>query len=146
MRKSVLAMVVLAGVAMAFAGTAVAKGGGNSPNAKLCQKGGWQLLVRADGSSFANEQDCVSYAARGGTLISAAQFSCQSFGGTFVANSPDFPNDIWACLLWLWDANGPLADQRNAELERLCHAVPGDQLFFTDFASTVDANSFCGDA
>src|SRR5262249_6532405 len=40
----------------------------NSANAKLCQKGGWQTLLTSDGKPFASEQDCVSYAAKGGTL------------------------------------------------------------------------------
>ena len=43
-------------------------GGGNSANAKLCQKGGWMNLVASDGTTFASEQACVSYGARGGTL------------------------------------------------------------------------------
>ena len=34
--------------------------GGNSANAKLCQKGGWQNLVRSYGSSFANQGKWVS--------------------------------------------------------------------------------------
>lgn len=42
--------------------------GGNSANAKLCQKGGWEDLQRSDGTPFANQGACVSYAARGGTL------------------------------------------------------------------------------
>lgn len=50
------------------AGTAVA-GGGNSDAAKACQKGGWQTLVRQDGTAFANTGDCVSYAAHGGALV-----------------------------------------------------------------------------
>ena len=60
----VLCMVLALTIAVA---TATA-GGGNSANAKLCQKGGWQHWVRIDGSAFRNEGDCVSYAARGGTL------------------------------------------------------------------------------
>ncbi len=43
-------------------------GGGNSANAQKCQKGGWQTFVRSDGSAFANQGECVSYAAKGGSL------------------------------------------------------------------------------
>jgi VCBS repeat-containing protein len=43
-------------------------GPGNSPNAKSCEKGGWQDLVRSDGSVFASQGECTSYAAQGGTL------------------------------------------------------------------------------
>ena len=54
-------------LALAGAGSAFA-GGGNSANAKLCQKGGWETWVRADQTTFANQGACVSYAAQGGIL------------------------------------------------------------------------------
>jgi hypothetical protein len=56
------ALALSVGVATATAG------GGNSENAKKCQKGGWQSLVRSDGSSFKNQDECVSYGAKGGVL------------------------------------------------------------------------------
>jgi hypothetical protein len=46
-----------------------AASGRNNPNAKLCQKGGWQNYQRTDGTRFVNEEACVSYAAQGGTLV-----------------------------------------------------------------------------
>jgi hypothetical protein len=54
------------------AATATAAGGGNSANAKLCQKGGWMNLVRSDQTSFNNQGACVSYGAQGGSLLAAA--------------------------------------------------------------------------
>src|SRR5690606_14151390 len=42
--------------------------GGNSLNAKACQKNGWQDLVMSTGDAFLSEEACVSYAAQGGTL------------------------------------------------------------------------------
>ena len=54
-----LAVAVSTSVAIASADT------GNSANAKLCQKDGWQKWVRADQTAFTNEGDCVSYAAKG---------------------------------------------------------------------------------
>jgi VCBS repeat-containing protein len=48
-------------------------GPGNGPNAKSCQKGGWQDFVRSDGSAFANQGACTSYAAKGGTFRSVNQ-------------------------------------------------------------------------
>src|SRR5262245_48900035 len=59
------AVALAVGVAAAMA---AGQGGGNSANAKLCQKGGWQKLGTSDGQGFANEEACVSYAAKGGTL------------------------------------------------------------------------------
>jgi len=52
----------------AFTSTAAA-GGGNSANAESCQKNGWQSLTRQDGTSFANQGDCVSHGAQGGALV-----------------------------------------------------------------------------
>jgi streptogramin lyase len=66
----------------AFAAAAAAKpsgpGPGNSPNAKACQKGGWEDLARSDGTGFSSERECTSYAARGGTLMPAGQSVYQS--------------------------------------------------------------------
>jgi hypothetical protein len=44
-------------------------GPGNSGAAAMCQKNGWQALVRVeDASGFTDQGACVSYAAQGGTL------------------------------------------------------------------------------
>jgi hypothetical protein len=42
--------------------------GGSGANAKLCRKGGYLTLARADGSTFATEKDCTSYARDGGAF------------------------------------------------------------------------------
>ena len=58
------------------------------------------IYVRSDGSSFANYPDCVTYAAKGGTVIRKSQFDCQSSGGTFVFhNFPviGFLTSVWTC-------------------------------------------------
>ena len=70
MRRYVLSVLVV-GLAVALSvGVATATaGGGNSANAKLCQKNGWMNQVRSDGTSFNNEDECVSYGAKGGTLM-----------------------------------------------------------------------------
>ena len=46
-------------------------GGGNSLNAKSCQKNGWQGLVTSSGAPFTGQDACVSYAAKGGVLFRA---------------------------------------------------------------------------
>jgi hypothetical protein len=66
---TVAACVLTAGIT---AGSAIAAPGGNSANAKLCQKGGWQTLQTTSGELFANQGECVSYAARGGTLVAVS--------------------------------------------------------------------------
>jgi hypothetical protein len=50
----------------------------NSDAAHACQQNGWQTLVRGDLSHFANQSDCVSYAANGGALYSFENFSEQA--------------------------------------------------------------------
>ncbi len=66
---------------------------GNSQAAAACQKGGWQLVRGVNGEVFANQGQCVSYAARSGELpvptvlyvdmgnpASEASFSLQGWG------------------------------------------------------------------
>jgi hypothetical protein len=68
--RSVLgvALIVL-GIAVAVPASSLAStGGGNSANAQLCQKGGWQNLFGSDGRTFSNAGDCGSYAAQGGAV------------------------------------------------------------------------------
>jgi len=68
MYRKALSLTV-AGVVALTAGSSVAlAGGGNSANAKSCQKGEWMNWVRADKTLFANQGGCVSYAAQGGNL------------------------------------------------------------------------------
>jgi hypothetical protein len=67
MKKLIFALFVAAATAAIVVPLAAA-GGGNSNNAQACQQGGWQNLARQDGTGFTNTGDCVSYAARGGTL------------------------------------------------------------------------------
>lgn len=61
-----------AAIAVALVAAAGASSGAqaddNSDAAHACQKGGFLTLVRADGSTFRNAGDCVSYAAEGGEL------------------------------------------------------------------------------
>lgn len=59
----------LALIALAVGAPLVAAKGGNSLNAKSCQKGGWMNLQRSDGTLFTSEQACTSYGAKGGTLM-----------------------------------------------------------------------------
>jgi hypothetical protein len=47
-------------------------GPGNSPSAQSCYKGGWQDLATSTGATFASQDACVAYAARGGVLAPKA--------------------------------------------------------------------------
>jgi hypothetical protein len=71
-------LVVLFGLAAmpvaGAAGSSESQGdGGNSINAKLCQRDGWQGLARTErpAEPFASEEECVSFAARAGTIVLA---------------------------------------------------------------------------
>jgi hypothetical protein len=63
-----VAVVAVAALGVPVIAIGSAAAAGNSANAKACQKGGWQNLVRDDGTAFANQGECVSYGAQGGTL------------------------------------------------------------------------------
>jgi hypothetical protein len=64
-------MVLLSLLAYSFAAEAKPSGGNNSPNAKACQGTGYLTLYRQDGTRFANADECTSYAAHGGILVTA---------------------------------------------------------------------------
>jgi hypothetical protein len=49
----------------------------------MCQKGGWSGLHTSDGTAFKNQGDCVSYAAKGGTLAST-QSTCDGTTCTYT--------------------------------------------------------------
>lgn len=93
-KQSLLGLALLAAVASAlvFAGGALAANGGNSANAKLCQKGGWQTLMDSSAASFSGEGACVSYGAHGGVIYPLAKLevepcATQPFDGLCVSTS-----------------------------------------------------------
>lgn len=71
MQKYLWSVVLVAmAVSLSFGvATATAAKGGNSENAKLCQKGGWMNVQGSDGTQFANQDECVSFGAHGGTIV-----------------------------------------------------------------------------
>jgi hypothetical protein len=106
-----MVLALCAALALTVGVTTATAGGGNSGNAKACQKGGWQNLHPAGGGSFKNEGDCVSYLAHGGgTFTGDPQHDCEAVGGTFSTDqSTSFivlnPGSV------LWTCNGiPLAN------------------------------------
>jgi hypothetical protein len=89
-KRYLLGLALLA--AFVFAGGALAAKGGNSANAKLCQKGGWQTLMDSSAASFSSQDACVSYGAQGGTIYALASLTVepcanQPFDGLCVQTS-----------------------------------------------------------
>jgi hypothetical protein len=69
MRKKLAFTSALVALSLSVGVGTAAAGGGNSNAAMACQMGGWQTMVRQDGTAFQNTGDCVSYAAHGGALV-----------------------------------------------------------------------------
>jgi hypothetical protein len=115
-------LVLLVGaLAAAPAGAA----GGNSANAELCQKDGWKALTRGDGSSFANQGECVSYGAQGNTIApNPWKTACEQAGGTFSVSDEDVfgraltpPAFAYACI--------PVTEQQYVDtLLGICTSYP----------------------
>ena len=99
-------LVLFAALALTVGVATASADDGNSENAKLCQQDGWQDLVSADGTRFANQGDCVSYAAQGGTPMSAAQQWCQSIGGTYSIDPATAGFIPVIGMTVLWTCNG----------------------------------------
>jgi hypothetical protein len=84
-------LLLCAAVALTVGIGTAAAGGGNSDAAKACQNGGWQNLVRQDGTGFSNQGDCVSYAAQGGVL--KAKSTCTTGSENFSEFTTGTPGD-----------------------------------------------------
>ena len=102
--KGALAALVIACATLVAVPVGVAAEPGNSLNAKACQQGGWENVVRADQSAFSDQGDCVSYAARGGVLTApttdAWEAACIQAGGAFsiVIHTPPQPGYAYRCF------------------------------------------------
>jgi hypothetical protein len=89
MKKFIAGLTVVAATAVILVPLALA-GGGNSANAKQCQQGGWQTVVRQDGTGFNNQDECVSYGAHGGVLQSKPT-------GPIAVSEPMFNYNVNTC-------------------------------------------------
>lgn len=103
--KVLISAVVMVVLSALLAGAVAAKpsgpGPGNSPNTKLCHKGGWENLADANGNGFANQDECVAYAAQGGVLQPKPE------GEADLTLSPGTPTGAQNpnAYTYNWDAN-----------------------------------------
>ena len=126
-RKAVLPVVVMlmlgVGASVAFAG------GGNSANAKLCQKTGWQSAETGNGAGFASSEDCTSYAAEGGELFNPSVV--QHFLYCFSIEFGPFSNGPFAVYTFTLSGFHPNSD--------VTFRLPNDPVPFPGVALTTDA-------
>jgi hypothetical protein len=84
MKRRLFALATIALLATVSVTPAIAKDAGKS----ACMKGGWQSIVRQDGTAFIDQGSCVSYVANGGTTkppgpVSTFQGTCGTLGGGY---------------------------------------------------------------
>lgn len=88
-RHLTLLTAAVALIALAVGLATATAGGGNSANAKRCQKNGWQTLVTSTGATFANEDECTAYGARGGVVYPQSAAPCLNGGWQAPAQRSD---------------------------------------------------------
>lgn len=133
-RVRLMGLGLLAG-AMVLAGAGAAQAGepnlGNSASAHACQHGGWTQLVRAeDGSSFANQGDCVAHSALthspgGGVVAPRVHHSwseaCTSDGGLLYDDVAGVPVLGCAFDMYVPDPH----QEATAAMGEICQAIGG---------------------
>ena len=129
-RVRLMGLGLLAGV-MVIAGAGAAQAAepdrGNSARAHACQHGGWTQLVRADdGSSFANQGECVAHSARGGVvaprLRQAYNEACTSDGGLLYDDVAGVP--VLGCAFDVMYV-GASHPEATAAMDEICQAIGG---------------------
>ena len=94
MHRRLLLLALTLVVALGVGSSVALAGGGNSANAKACQKNGWMNLQSSTGGSFANASECVSYGAAGGTLFGPSVTATDL--GCVVTDVDGVLHDEWA--------------------------------------------------
>ena len=113
-------------------------GPGNSPNAQLCQKGGWMDLVREGGSPFGSVGACVAYAAMGGTPMPPGptlqeQWEAECVAGDGRVDTTE-PLEAWQC----GEATALLSQATFDAMAPICTAAGGEPGGFSTGSSWVD--------
>jgi hypothetical protein len=120
-------------------------GPGNSDAAKACQQGGYANLVGADGTQFANTGECVSYAARGGTLL--VDTGCRAAAAALGLNPDGYTIILGTEGSDVFDARvtgGPDLICGFGGEDKITNLDPGDVFLGgsdSDFAAYVNAES-----
>jgi hypothetical protein len=138
-------------VALAVGVATAAADGGNSENAKLCQKAGWQSVFRSDGTPFSGQGDCVSYAAQGGTLTTTtftkSKLDCEALGGTFSTDPASNHVGLLPGRTFLWSCNNGPSQAFSVSLTFDCGDDAGPTNFgFMAFSEFPPFDSSCQSA
>lgn len=132
-RVRLMGLGLLAGVTV-LAGAGAAQAAepdrGNSASAHACQHGGWTQLRAEDGSSFANQGECVAHLALahspGGGVVAprlskAYNEACTSDGGLLYDDVAGVP--VLGCA---FDMYVPAShSEATAAMEEICQAIGG---------------------
>jgi hypothetical protein len=132
-RKLVVAAVVTGFGVFVAAASSLPTEPGNSLNAKLCQKGGWQSFTDADGSPFRGEGECIAYAARGGELKAKVSLegegACAALGGAFSTTVVTTAQAVFLqnnSATLVWSCNGAPQPDTSELLLQACAADGGN--------------------
>ena len=123
-------------VGMLVVNVGIAFAGSNSTNAKLCQKGGWQTLVRADGATFPSEAVCIGYGAKGGTLYRPVTATVTAADKVY-----DGANAATITLCSLTGVISPDVVTCSAASATFASIGPGTGISVTATGITLDANA-----
>jgi len=119
-RVGVLALTATMGIGLVgLASPAGAATGGNSANAKTCQNNGWKTTLRADGTAFKNQGDCVSYAAQGG----AYALQCYDSTGVYADFRLTAPIDTVNNTMFTNSVDGTCSGGFNPPLRTIVSAI-----------------------
>ena len=133
-RVRLVGLGLLAGV-MVLAGAGAAQAAepnrGNSASAHACQHGGWTQLVRAeDGSSFANQGECVAHSALApssgdGAVLPRLHYAyneaCTSDGGLLYDDVAGVP--VLGCAFDMYIPESH--SEATAAMSEICQAIGG---------------------
>ena len=98
LRCLVVGAAVAAVMSLGAAGSVAAGKGGNDDTAKLCNQGGWKLLLSRTGDPFSNQGDCVNDGAHGiGAVPDTAGWrACNQLVRS--SYSPSGGHELWMCV------------------------------------------------
>jgi hypothetical protein len=125
---------------------------GNSGAAKACQNGGFARFQGTDGSRFADEGDCVSYAARGSMLapVPTLTFVADPTSGycDVILTLSGAPNTLYSVIAYTtprgYSLNGSvLTDANGSYSQMILPELAGSTIFVSVDGASVTSPVAC---